>query len=251
MRPGDGHEALPHTYLRLVPSTTVYAVVSGRVEAPLVRPPGRPRLAGVARTAYARVQQAFAVALPFPIDARADTWTVLVSQPIHALTVAVLMRAWVRHLSAFDVHAAVGVGAIEAVLPDGVGEGVGEAFAAASTALHSRHNHGFAARPPDAYAGTTYAHLYAAVADVAGLVSSAWTPAQAHAAALTLAGPFRARTQREVGALWTPRPISQSAVSAHHVRGRWPLLRSTLLRFGVATRRIEQGRGRAGGSDAP
>jgi hypothetical protein len=155
---------------------------------------------------------------------RGDGWQMIVRHPSEALRVALYLRAYCRASPLeTDTRVAIGLGEVEGEITDPVSTTFGSAFTISGRTLDSmpRNRRMQLARDDEYGPPVDAAFLDSTFLDASlhllDRIVGQWTAAQARVTAASLLG----GSQEDIGAGWTPRPISQQAVAQHLRRSSW------------------------------
>lgn len=225
----------------LVTPTSLRAVLTGDLVRSQEQPTDAEALSTQIRAAFRRARHRFGDALPYPVDVfRGDSWQVYVPDPMFALEVAVLFRAALRVEASLDTRIALAIDRVGTVNERSVSESSGPVFRRSGRALDAMTDERRLRCLLPESAPPPYAIAADALADLADLLATQWTDAQAQAIALRLERTTddRPPSQTDIASHWQPAPISQQAVSKHLRQAHGALLDTTLRRYGRLVERL-------------
>lgn len=200
------------------------------------------------RRGGAQIRELFPDVVPLPLELfRGDSWQLLVTEPVHALRVAFFLRAFLRAEADVDTRFAIGVGPVDAVPKESVGQGRGEAFRLSGSMLDwkvaTSMRFAVAGHAPENVEDllamgdeTIDARLVRAISVtlfVLDIVVRNWTRAQGRAVCGALLG----WTQERIAESWPGESITQQAVAQHLARAGWDGTREALAFYEDTARR--------------
>lgn len=199
-----------------------YAVLTGDIV-------GSTRFRGEARInlhtclakAAGALEENFPGIIPYPVDFfRGDSWQLFLAKPSDSLRIALYFRAAVKvncALTKIDTRVAIGIGEVDFLPPDNISSGDGVAFRLSGKGLESL------SKPvhmglflPDVLA-SDLASALDMIVKLIDLKAAEWTQKQAKC----LTGVLLGKSQKEIASRYTPKPISQQAVSQHLIGAGW------------------------------
>ena len=153
---------------------------------------------------------------------RGDSWQMVVLDPAIAFRIGLLFRALMRFKFGIDSRISIGFGRVDYLPMEDISTGTGQAYTLSGRGLEAclkptRMNLSFAPGVLEGRGLNIISHLI-------DLQAGRWTPSQAQA----VAGALIDLTQVEIGAGWTPDPVSQQAVSQHLENAGWNQIKSAI-----------------------
>jgi hypothetical protein len=200
------------------------------------------------RQGGARMRELFAAEVPLPLEVfRGDSWQILVTDPARALRIALYLRAFLCAEAGVDTRFAIGVGPVDAIPKNSVGQGRGEAFRLSGAMLdwkvatHMRFSvAGLVAenaRDPIHIGEETVDEILvraiSATLLILDLIARNWTRAQGRA----VCGALLEWTQEKIAESWPGESITQQAVAQHLSRAGWDGVRETVALYEDTARR--------------
>jgi len=160
-----------------------------------------------------------------------DGWQVLFHEPGHALAYTLGFVARLRS-EAIETRAALALGTIDRLAED-LNASDGPAFRQSGRGLRTMRGDQRLNMLAPAEGQPAAGIATAALAELADHLLQAWTPAQAQAVAGMLDGwdDQTVHTQAEVGAAWTPEPVTRQTVNRHLQRAAFDRVERTLQRY--------------------
>ncbi len=174
------------------------------------------------------VCKAFPKQCPLKLVAfRGDGWQLLFTAPAFALRGALLMRAALRMLmdgDQVDTRVSIGVGTIDFIPGEKLGEGDGLAFQLSGRGLEElgkRKRLSWSADPKE------HSGFLQSTVTLLDACAQRWTASQCRA----VVGALQDWTQDQIAEKWKPKRISQQAVAQHLDRASWHAVEEALTVF--------------------